>query len=793
MNLQLLDRQLSEIGSAVDFWFKESVQLKLANASGTDAAANNQRPKNEGTGRDLQYYEPSEKMLRALTNNFTDEELKDKDAIFEHYLNTEKLEFHNASSVMLTLLTIEDVTTMKLYSQLIEPNVAIQKAKRNVFKAALTSIASVNAEDVVSPGIDEVVLIPKCSLMASPLPKDLILALIPHPHEHLPRKDPNRRFVARVEQVSRTSVHFKFGRGQTPSNTVWQSQRFHIILRSSRIPIRFMYRALNMLTEMPGLRRYLFPFPGWLTKKIELHDCQHPTWMQIRPPPPTAPPDEISLLNKTICDNKEQFEAVQRIVAGPSFRAPFIVFGPPGTGKTTTIVEAILQVRLKQSQSRILVTAGSNSACDTIAMKLCESISANPRLIYHYQLEKNKSLIRIYSRSIFRKGLKSVDPLLLNNSNCAGNVFKHLRGRNVIQYTITVATLVTVGRLAHSGFGDFFTHIFIDEAGSTTEPETLMGIVGVKQNSDCHVILSGDHKQLGAVIKSSRAASLGLTHSLMERLLASDCYKLDENGNYDRTLQARLRRNYRSHPQIVRLFNELYYGGELIAQAPAAEVNQAAEWDVLPNGQFPIIFQATHGVTEREQHTTSSFNSLEAQVLCWYIRRLLENGLGPNIEVKQEDIGVVAPYTSQGNLICRELERQGLGCVEVGSVENYQGREKLIIIATLVRSFSYMGFMSNPRRINVLISRPKALLILIGNPVTLRHNPDFKFIIDECIKHQTYLYKKKNSLNSLTEYSTHLGTSNRNMHLLKAKKVMPEMDKISPTAISAMMNDLKIS
>ncbi|XP_033250754.1 putative helicase mov-10-B.2 [Drosophila miranda] len=805
-NLQLLDRQLSHIGTEVDFWLKQTVQLaKSEPLNGTNAGETMPgigiQNGSSGFTRDLPYYEPNAKMMQAQTNNFMDDDLTDNDAIFAHYLSTEKLEFYNASSVMLTLLTIEDVTTMKMYSQLIEPDVAVHKVHINAFRVALSARDSVNAEEVVSPGIDEVVLIPKCSLMASPLPKELISALFPHPHEQLPFKDPMRRHVASVEQVCRTNVHFKFSRGKLPDDNVLQSQRFHVILRSTRIPFRFMYRAVNMLPEMPGLRRYLFPFPNWLTtmietSKISFHDCNLPSWMQIQPPPPQAPPAHISLLNETIGDNEEQLEAVQTIVAGPNPKAPFIVFGPPGTGKTTTIVEAILQVRLRRPQSRILVTAGSNSACDTIAMKLCEYFEGNFRLMFL----REKPLIRIYSRSIFKKVLKLVPPLLLKNSNCSDHLFKHLRVRNVITYTIIVAPLVTVGRLANDGFGDFFTHIFIDEAGASTEPETIMGIVGVKKNKDCHVILSGDHKQLGAVIKSSRAASLGLNQSLMERLLASDCYKVDENGNYDRTLQVRLRRNYRSHPEIVRLFNELYYGGELIAKAPDEQVNLAAEWDVLPNGQFPIIFQATHGVTKKEEHTTSSFNSLEAEVLCWYVKRLIKNGLGPNIEVKQEDIGVVAPYTSHGNLIIRKLKRQGLGNVEVGSVETYQGREKLIIIATLVRSFSYMGFMRNPRRINVLISRPKALLILIGNPVTLRHHPDFKFIIDECIQHQTYLFKKRDSLHFVVKHvaisdledGKNVNTANPKKALVKAKQVIPEMDKIS-TAICAMMNALNIS
>lgn len=354
-------------------------------------------------------------------------------------------------------------------------------------------------------------------------------------------------------------------------------------------------------------------------------------------------------------------------------------------------------------------------------------------------------LIRVYSRSIFFKGLNTVNPLLLNHSNCANFQYKHLGVDVLRQFGIIVATLCTVGRLVTENLGkcNFFTHIFIDEAGASTEPESLIGIVGIKQQDDCHVILSGDHKQLGAVIKSNRASNLGLGHSLMERLLRSEPYAVDENGNYDRTLQTRLRCNYRSHPEIVRLYNSLFYDGELIALAPPEQVNLAAKWPMLPNGKFPIIFQATHGVTEREFDSRSSFNALEVRVLCWYVKQLLCKGLGGGIKVQEEDIGIIAPYMAQCKLVKELLHQLGYFNVEVGSVENYQGREKTIIIATLVRSFAGMGFMRSSRRINVLLSRAKSLMILVGNPVTLRHHRDIDFIIKECKIHGNYLFKRK--------------------------------------------------
>ncbi|XP_043072284.1 putative helicase mov-10-B.2 isoform X2 [Drosophila grimshawi] len=691
--------------------------------------------------RSLPHYEPSKVLLQALEVDFTNESLSKENDIFRDYLEKSLLNEGNVCSVLGTLLSIEDVSTMHLYAQLMQPNVKLKRVNNYSYSFKLSSKSNLNPEEIVAPFIDEVVLIPSASLQASPLPKQAILALLPHKHESLHLTHPLCRFLASVVQVTRTSIQCKFERGALPGGDVL-AQRFYVILRSRRTPYRFMYRALQLLALSTQLRRYLFPNKAPLqpasSKVVEL---------------PNMP-----LFNTNIAQNLEQLQAVKHIVVGPSSQAPYIVFGPPGTGKTTTIVEAILQLRLQNPTSRILVTAGSNSACDTIAIKICEYFASNEMMQAHLAKRATESrwvtgdvkldhqLMRLFSRSVYIKGLSSIQPLLLKHSNCAKNVYEHLRPEILCEYGIIVATLCVVGRLVTTDLGYFFTHIFIDEAGASTEPESLIGIVGVKQHDACHVILSGDHKQLGPVIKSNRAAQLGLSHSLLERLLQSDVYAVDASGNYDHTLQTRLRRNYRSHPEIVGLYNKLYYNGELIAQAPPSEVNLAAKWHMLPNSTFPIIFQATHGVTGREADSPSSYNALEAEVLCWYVKSLLTQGLGGGVGVQPSDIGVVAPYAAQCKLISEKLRRKGYSTVEVGSVETYQGREKPIIIVTLVRSFASLGFMRSPRRVNVLLSRAKSLLILIGNPVTLRHHRDINFIIDECKLRGNYLFKKKNGL-----------------------------------------------
>ncbi|XP_034476087.1 putative helicase mov-10-B.2 [Drosophila innubila] len=745
--LESINLQLSTIANMVTRWTDQVGKLKedvhFSNEDDDNSSfEDEEETQQEKFGkimRSLPHYEPKQPLLQALEVNFTNESLSTKDDTFGTYLQTECLNYDNVCSVLSTLLSIEDVSTMQLYAQLMQPNVTLKKVSKFSYSFTLLGERQFNPEDVVMPQLDEVVLVPTASLLASPLPEHRILALLPHKHENLRKKDPMRRFVAFIVQVTRQSIQLQFRRNNFPGDTAL-AQRFYVILRSRRTPFRYMYRAMQLLQESPQLRRYLFPTKSSLTVSSGATNLPN-----------------LALLNASIASNMEQLQAVKNIVNGPNIQAPYIVFGPPGTGKTTTIVEAILQLRLRQPRSRILVTAGSNSACDTIALKICEYFAGNKRLqtiladraqesrLVTLDVEQDHQIIRLFSRSIFAKGLSAVHPLLLQHSNCAKRVFDFMSVNTLRQYGIIVATLCTVGRLVTTNLGkfNFFTHVFIDEAGASMEPETLIGIMGIKQQDTCHVILSGDHKQLSAVITSNRAAHLGLRHSLMERLLRSDFYALDDNGKYDHTLQTRLRRNYRSHPEIVGLFNKLYYNGELIPQAPPGQVNLAANWKLLPNPKFPIVFQATHGETKREFHSTSSYNALEVQVVIWYVKQLLNNGLGGGVRVTQEDIGIVAPYLGQCRLVTEMLRLQGYVNVEVGSVEKYQGREKAIIIATLVRSFASMGFMRDPRRINVLLSRAKSLMILIGNPVTLRHHRDFKFIINQCKLEGNYLFKKK--------------------------------------------------
>lgn len=264
-----------------------------------------------GIMRSLPQYEPHEALLLALESNFTNESLSAKDAIFSAYLKKQQLNYDNACSVLSTLLNIEDLSTMQIYVEFIQAEVTLKRINRLSYCFNMPK-TNLNPEEVLAPYQDDVVLIPKASLLVSPLSKQLILALLPHRHEQLQLKDPIRRHVASVEKVTRSNIQIKFKRSCFPGEEIL-SQRFLIIFRSRRTSFRYMYRAMQLLAESPRLRRYLFPIK---------------TPFAVIPRVISLP--IVALINKAIGSNFEQLQAVTQIIQGTNSQAPYIVFGPPG-------------------------------------------------------------------------------------------------------------------------------------------------------------------------------------------------------------------------------------------------------------------------------------------------------------------------------------------------------------------------------------------------------------------------------------------------------------------------------
>ncbi|XP_058529794.1 RNA helicase Mov10l1 isoform X3 [Ochotona princeps] len=376
--------------------------------------------------------------------------------------------------------------------------------------------------------------------------------------------------------------------------------------------------------------------------------------------------------------NENQKLAVRRILSGDCRPLPYILFGPPGTGKTVTIIEAVLQVHHALADSRILVCAPSNSAADLVCLRLHESKVLRPA-----------AMVRVNATCRFEETvIDAIRPYCKDGED----IWKASRFRIIITTCSSAGLFYQIGvRVGH------FTHVFVDEAGQASEPECLIPL-GLVSDVSGQIVLAGDPMQLGPVIKSRLAMAYGLNVSMLERLMARPAYLRDENafgacGAYNPLLVTKLVKNYRSHSALLALPSRLFYHKELEVCADPKVVTSLLGWEKLPKKGFPLVF---HGVRVEK------------------IKILLRN-------VDLVDI-------------------------KVGSVEEFQGQEFLVIIISTVRSSEdrfeddryFLGFLSNSKRFNVAITRPKALLIVLGNPHVLVRDPCFGALLEYSITNGVY-------------------------------------------------------
>uniref|UniRef100_A0A8C2A906 RNA helicase n=1 Tax=Cyprinus carpio TaxID=7962 RepID=A0A8C2A906_CYPCA len=450
------------------------------------------------------------------------------------------------------------------------------------------------------------------------------------------------------------------------------------------------------------------------------------------------------LFDQQLQRNPEQYSAVCNIVAGTSKPAPYLVFGPPGTGKTVTIVEAIKQVEKNIPGACILACAPSNSAADQLCEKLITSQHVDARKIY-----------RLYASSRDPKDIPKVLKVC-NISNLEGEMIVFPCKEDLMCYKILVSTLVTAGRLVTGGFPvDHFSHIFVDEAGHAIESETIISVAGLLNAETGQLVLAGDPKQLGPILRSPLAINHGLDVSLLERLMTqNDLYKKDDM-EFDKRYVTKLLLNYRSHPSILKVPNELFYDGELVACANEISSNQYCTWEHLPKRGFPVIFHGVPGKDERESNSPSFFNIFEIEIIVDYLKKLLLTQAKRGISrISPRDIGIIAPYRKQVEKIRRAIKSdedlEKYMCIEdlkVGSVEEFQGQERKVILVSAVRSSKEhiildetfnIGFLRNEKRFNVAVTRAKALFIMVGNPTILRTDESWGRFIDFCFEQGGY-------------------------------------------------------
>ncbi|EZA47489.1 hypothetical protein DMN91_005067 [Ooceraea biroi] len=452
--------------------------------------------------------------------------------------------------------------------------------------------------------------------------------------------------------------------------------------------------------------------------------------------------------------NYYQREAVRNILKGLGRPLPYVIFGPPGTGKTMTLCEAILQIVTVIPESRLLVATPSNSSANLIAERLLESNVLKPgdlvRLIAYHCLYDGSIPERLLPYCATadlaaegtheRKHHQEEGPKM----NCTMSVL----GR----HRITVGTCNALGILYNMGFPrGHFSHVLVDEAGQATEPEILIPLNFIHSDYG-QVILAGDPMQLGPVVQSKLAQHFGLGESYLSRLLHQFPYQRDLEGfeaGYDSRLVTKLIINYRSLPEILDLPNSLFYESELQShisptKSEEAELLEAlrAELPTRDHGSPPaIVFHGVKGENYRDSESPSWYNPQEATQVYLYLLKLYQYGLEP------DDIGIITPYQKQVLQIRDLLLEIDMKLPKISSVEGFQGQERKVIILSTVRSCNNLidddikhalGFVASPRRLNVAITRARALLIILGNPELLALDPYWRSVLIYCIDRGAY-------------------------------------------------------
>lgn len=405
-----------------------------------------------------------------------------------------------------------------------------------------------------------------------------------------------------------------------------------------------------------------------------------------------------------------------------------------GTGKTSTIIEAIAQIIKLKPLAHILVTAKSNASCDDIGNRLLSFVSIN-------------KMLRIYSPAFDKKPDK-IDKNLQEISNFRCRYICNCKKRSCPEvmpcddpsyeefYTarVVISTLSSCGRLVSGKVrSDHFDYIFIDEAASECEPCTLVPISGLGasiRGVTAQIVLSGDHHQLGAIIQSSFNKKLGMEKSMMERMMQTN-KQYQRNPIYNRAFVTQLVKNYRSHPALLHFSNENFYDSQLVAKCAPEIANFAIGWDgLLLNKDFPMLFHTTK--TSSKEVGVSLKNEGEVNLVDTYVKLLLSYGINGK-KVQQTDIGIISPYCAQRDRLREQFE--GYSKIEIGTVDSFQGREKKIIVMSTVRSGTkHVGFLRNVKRLNVALTRAQCLLIIVGNATTLQKCQIWNKFIGYCFE-----------------------------------------------------------
>jgi ATP-dependent RNA/DNA helicase IGHMBP2 len=433
--------------------------------------------------------------------------------------------------------------------------------------------------------------------------------------------------------------------------------------------------------------------------------------------------------------NPPQEDAVRFALSSRDFA---VIHGPPGTGKTTTLVEIIRQA-VAQGQ-RVLACASSNTAVDNLLERLVRTtphvvrVGHPARVIESLREHTLDELVREHesteivrelmreSESLMRQAAKSTRSRegyrraseMRSEARTLQNQARSLE-KQAIQYVLDASDVIcTTTTIDDELLGSRkFDLVVIDEACQCTEAGVWQALLRAER-----VVFAGDHCQLPPTVLSDIASREGMKESLMERLvnqLGPDIYR-------------RLRVQYRMHDHIMQFSSDQFYEGSLIADVSVASHLMTDLPDVSSTEftERPVKFIDTAGAEydeEVEPDGLSKLNSREANLVVRLVKRLVDSG------VTGDQIAVIVPYAAQVRLLRSRLNLEG---IEIDTVDGFQGREKEVVIISLVRCNDRreIGFLSDTRRTNVALTRARRSLIVIGDSATFAGNPFYSAMFE---------------------------------------------------------------
>lgn len=452
--------------------------------------------------------------------------------------------------------------------------------------------------------------------------------------------------------------------------------------------------------------------------------------------------------------NFSQNKAVRHILSANDVA---VVHGPPGTGKTTTIVQAIRLVL--QEEKQVLVCAPTNTAVDLLTEKLIEQginvlrvghparvsedllkSTIDGQIQHHDNYKDIKNLRRNaeeyfkmagkYKRVFGKEDAKQRAMYYTEAKNCIkeSRLLEDYIVNSLFESAQVICCTPVTSNNKHLLKKKFNT-LFFDEASQALEPMSWIPLLKCRR-----VIFSGDHFQLPPVVKSPKAKQEGLENTMLDK-----CASID-------SLSTLLNRQYRMHQHIMQFSNAYFYDNKLEADntVKGTLLSTNEDFDLL---NIPVELIDTAGCSFDETQnpeTLSLSNKGEADLVFKHLDKLLQQYQFAN-EAQQIEIGIISPYKEQRELLQETLHAfdysgYAVSSLDVKTIDGFQGEERDVIYISLVRSnsSSEIGFLADIRRMNVALTRAKKKLVVVMDTATIGNHPFYKAFIEYCEKNNFY-------------------------------------------------------